>query len=124
MRQITATGEVDSMPSDTVPSSHTAPPDALKLLTLPDVATLTPDQRRGAVCVWGDEQLHADTAVDLGERTGAAGRWWPRACPRHAGERAHRALFDHAPLCEQCTDDSGRCETNLNLYRLVRDGRR
>ncbi|MET9252697.1 hypothetical protein [Streptomyces sp. NPDC003717] len=96
----------------------------LKLLALPDFDTLTPDQVRGAICVWGTERLHADTAVDLGERTGPAGRWWPRACRRHAGEKARQALFEHAPMCEQRTDDSGRCETNLALYRLVRDGRR
>ncbi|MFG3104385.1 hypothetical protein ACGFZL_28255 [Streptomyces sp. NPDC048182] len=105
-------------------STSAQPEQVAQRLALPPFETLTPDQRRGAVCVWGDEQLHADTAVDLGERTGEAGRWWPRACRRHAGAQAHRALFEHAPMCEQCTDAPELCETIRALYRLVREGRR
>ncbi|WP_121710000.1 hypothetical protein [Streptomyces sp. E5N91] len=112
------------MPSHAVPRSDAIPPDALAVLALPRFDNLTSDQARGAVCVWGDEQLTADTAVDLGEHAGPEGRWWPRACRQHAGERAHRGLFDHAPSCEQCTDAAERCETSRVLYRLVREGRR
>ncbi|MET9255784.1 hypothetical protein [Streptomyces sp. NPDC003717] len=74
--------------------------------------------------MWGSGALTAEHAIDLSERTGPVGRWWPRACRRHAAEHAHRALFDHAPLCEQCADAPELCETSRALYRLVRGGRR
>lgn len=112
------------MPSDAATRTGTIPPDVLAVLALPAFDELMPDQARGAVCVWGDEQLTVDTAVDLGEQAGQEGRWWPRACRTHAGERAHRGLFDHAPYCEQCTDAAERCEISRVLYRLIRDGRR
>ncbi|MEU9220125.1 hypothetical protein AB0D47_26710 [Streptomyces sp. NPDC048376] len=112
------------MPSDAATRTGTIPPDVLAVLGLPSFGELTPDQARGAVCVWGDEQLTADTAVDLGEQAGPEGHWWPRACRRHAGERAHRGLFDHASICEPCVDAAERCETSRLLYRLVREGRR
>jgi hypothetical protein len=50
--------------------------------------------------------------------------WFPRACRPCAGERAYAALFLHAPMCEQCADEAGRCETGRILHRLVREGRR
>ncbi|WP_439947139.1 hypothetical protein [Streptomyces sp. BBFR109] len=96
----------------------------LEALDLPAFEDLTPDQARGAVCVWGAEQLTAETAVDLGEQHGPDGRWWPRACPRHAADRAHRALYEHVPLCEQCVDEAALCPVGRVLYRLVREGRR
>lgn len=113
-----------TQPVDTAPRVDVVPPDVLAVLGLPDFRQLTTDQVRGAVCVWGAETLTADSAVDLGEHGGPNGRWWPRACRRHAGERAHRGLFDHAPRCEQCVDAAERCETSRILYRLVREGRR
>ncbi|MEU9643585.1 hypothetical protein [Streptomyces sp. NPDC048188] len=112
------------MPSDAATRTGAIPPDVLAVLALPPFPDLTADQARGAVCVWGDEQLTADTAVDLGEQAGSEGHWWPRACRQHASERAHRGLFEHAPNCEQCVDAAERCETSRILYRLVRDGRR
>lgn len=112
------------MPSEAVTRTGAIPPDALGVLRLPSFHELTADQARGAVCVWGDERLTADTAVDLGEHAGPEGRWWPRACHTHTAERAHRGLFDHAPSCEQCVDSAERCETSRVLYRLVREGRR
>ncbi|MFE0801070.1 hypothetical protein [Streptomyces sp. NPDC058812] len=112
------------MPSDATTSTHAIPPDVLALLLLPPFDALTADQARGAVCVWGTEQLTTETAVDLGEKTGPEGRWWPRACPRHTADRAHRGLFNHAAMCEQCTDAAEHCDISRALYRLVRDGRR
>src|SRR3712207_7822727 len=57
-------------------------------------------------------------SVDLGEQKSPAGSWFPRACQRCAAAWAHRGLFEHAPMCEQCTDDASRCEdrksTRLN----------
>ncbi|MFD5491570.1 hypothetical protein ACFWH4_01180 [Streptomyces sp. NPDC127091] len=98
-------------------------PTAVQALDLPQLASLTPDQARGAICVWGSERLTAEIAVDLGEQSGPEGHWFPRACRDCAAARAHRALFEHAPMCEQCVDDAGRCEISLALYRLVRQGR-
>ncbi|MFJ3037699.1 hypothetical protein [Streptomyces tendae] len=123
MRRITATVG-DAMPSDAGTRAHDIPPDVLAVLGLPSFGELTPDQARGAVCVWGTEQLTTETAVDLGEQAGPEGRWWPRACRTHTADRAHRGLFDHAPSCEQCVDAAERCETSRVLYRLIRDGRR
>ncbi|MGQ5606136.1 hypothetical protein [Streptomyces sp. EKS3.2] len=99
-------------------------PDVLTALDLPDPATLTEDQRRGIVCVWGSDRLDTVTAVDLGVQDEGSRCWFPRACPRHVADRAHRALFDHAAMCEQCVDAAEHCETSRVLYRLVREGRR
>lgn len=57
-------------------------------------------------------------------KTLAGESWFPRACLRCAAAWAHRGLFEHAPLCEQCTDEVSRCEIGLALYRLIRQGRR
>ncbi|WP_030764683.1 hypothetical protein [Streptomyces sp. NRRL F-2664] len=62
--------------------SDTLPP-------LPPVGDLSEQQVRGTACVHCGIVLDNATAVDLGERrTGRAGgrvRWFPRACPEHAG---------------------------------------
>ncbi|MEV7288443.1 hypothetical protein AB0O01_28515 [Streptomyces sp. NPDC093252] len=107
-------------------TTHDISAEALSLLEIPALDTLTVDQRRGAVCVWGADEkpLTAETAVDLGERKDGTGRWFPRACRAHTGERAYRALMDHAGLCEQCTDDAGGCDDASSLRRLRREGRR
>ncbi|MFI1021250.1 hypothetical protein [Streptomyces olivaceus] len=112
------------MPSDTVTRTDVVPHEVLAVLGLPDFTELTGDQARGAVCVWGDARLTADAAIDLGEQDGPEGRWWPRACRQHVGERARRGLHDHAPTCEQCTDAAERCATSRVLYRLLREGGR
>jgi hypothetical protein len=101
------------------------PPEILALLALPHFDTLPPDRSRGAVCLWCPERLTGETAVDLGEHTDPeAGRWWPRACGRCVGRRAHQALYTHVAQCEPCVDDVGQCETGLALTRLVRRHRR
>ncbi|MFC7918287.1 hypothetical protein ACFUYG_30655, partial [Streptomyces sp. NPDC057386] len=80
------------MPSETASSSTTydIPPEVEGLLVMPSPAKLTPDQVRGAACVWGGEPLTVHTAVDLGVRTTGlsaepdlGGRWYPRACRSH-----------------------------------------
>jgi hypothetical protein len=101
--------------------------DALALLTLPAYNTLTVEQTRGATCVWCQATLTTDTAVDLGERRHKRldGRFstFPRACRRCTHDAAYRVLLDHAPRCEQCTDDAGRCGTGLALRRLMKEHR-
>ncbi|WP_435272208.1 hypothetical protein [Streptomyces parvulus] len=108
------------------PFALVVPPAVVEVLALPLFRTLTDDQARGAVCVWGDQRLNAETAVDLGEQLG---RWFPRACRTHVADRAHRALLVHAPTCDACRTkpadgDPSPCEIARALYRLVRDGRR
>lgn len=117
----------------------TAPPDALlevsaavlEVLALPALHGLRDEQVRGASCVWcGYRPLNAENAVDLGEQMsplpGSASpmRWYPRACRPCVADRAHRGLFAHSPMCEQCIDEAGVCEVARGLYRLVREGRR
>ncbi|MDX3405513.1 hypothetical protein PV708_04645 [Streptomyces sp. ME02-6977A] len=104
-------------------------PTVAAVLALPDLAGLTADQARGAVCVWGTERLTAESAVDLGEHVGPDGRLFLRACHAHAADRAHRGLLEHAPGCDDCHREPAPgepivCGTARSLYRLVKDGRR
>lgn len=98
------------------------------LLPLPPLDGLTQQQVRGITCVWDGIALTPDTAIDLGERTmnrlGEPVRWFPRGCRRCTGEAAYRLLLEHAPLCEQCVDDSSNCPTGTGLNRLIREARR
>ncbi|MFJ4683544.1 hypothetical protein [Streptomyces sp. NPDC088789] len=81
---------------------------------------LTDAQVRGAVCVWDatEPPLTAETAVDLGERLEEV-HWFPRACRGHTGDQAHRALLDHVPACEECTERKAMCGIGSALYRLA-----
>ncbi|MFJ6656026.1 DUF6415 family natural product biosynthesis protein [Streptomyces sp. NPDC091377] len=91
------------------------------LLGLPPLDTLTDDQARGATCVWDASEtrpLTAESAVDLGERVTGV-HWFPRACRAHAGDRAHLALLDHVPQCEECTERKAMCDIGRALYRLA-----
>ncbi|MFF8448139.1 hypothetical protein ACF06Q_10605 [Streptomyces leeuwenhoekii] len=124
MERNTSTVETAAVPSALVSGVHEVPPEVLDLLVLPPLDTLTSDRARGAVCLWCPVRLTVETAVDLGERTGAAGRWWPRACGPCVGRRAHHALYAHVTVCEPCVDDVTRCETGRGLSRLVRKYRR
>lgn len=103
-------------------SSPSLSPDAaLALLELPDVDTLSDEQRRGAICVWGRRQLTAESAIDLGERQLADGRFWFPRADRHCVHRAAMlALQLHSQACEQCTDDYRGCADGYGLVRLVR----
>jgi hypothetical protein len=108
-------------------SEHAPTPtiDVLALLALPDVDDLSDDQRRGAVCVWGDSPLTPLSAVDLGERQADDGtNWFPRGCRWHAQRRAMEALQAHSGSCEQCVDDHAQCPAGLGLVRLVKETRR
>ncbi|MGW4602752.1 hypothetical protein ACWENS_05680 [Streptomyces sp. NPDC004532] len=92
------------------------------------MGNLSEAQQRGADCVWCGVPLTAETAVDLGERRVRVldehVTVFPRGCRRDAAANAYRALFDHAPYCEQCVDAPDRCDTGMALRRLMREGRR
>ncbi|MEU3507976.1 hypothetical protein ABZ733_08590 [Streptomyces longwoodensis] len=102
--------------------------DAISLLDLPPLDDLTEDQVRGTACVWCATGLSMDTAVDLGERRhkrlDGSYSTFPRACRPCTRAAGIRALADHAPLCEQCTDDPGTCPEGMALQRLIREYRR
>lgn len=101
-------------------------PETLLVLGLPSLDSLTDDQTRGATCVWGNEPLSTDMAVDLGEQmsplkgTASRVRWTPRACPDCTVDRARRGRFAHAPTCGQCTDGADRCSVGQGLLNLLR----
>lgn len=101
--------------------------DALAILALPDLDTLTDAQTRGKTCVWDAVALTTSTAVDLGERMsprrGTEVRWFPRVCRSCIATLAHHTLYGHAPLCERCVDDAGSCDTGMALRRVAREFR-
>lgn len=111
-----------------MPSEHASTIDVLALLILPGLDTLTEQQVRGTACVWDGVPLTNGVAVDLGpreaSRAGQPFSWFPRACRKCTHDRAFAALHEHAPTCEQCVDDAGRCETGRALQRLMREYRR
>lgn len=107
-----------------VSTGRPIPAAVLDILGLPSPDDLTADQARGADCVWCAARLTAETATDLGEHLAGGIRWFPRACRTDVADRAHRGLYAHAPLCEQCTDDASGCDITRWLYRLVREARR
>ena len=102
-------------------STHEVPVAILDLLRLPDPETLTDDQLRGATCVWCDQRLNAELAVDLGERTEPI-RWFPRGGRDCAAKQALLGLFDHTPHCEPCRNEAPGCDVGRGLNRLVAGG--
>lgn len=109
-------------------TAHRPPTAVVELLVLPPLAGLSEHQVRGMTCVWDGVALATGTAVDLGAQTtsraGQPLQWFPRACPACITDRGRRALYAHAPFCEQCVDEADKCETGRGLYRLMREARR
>ncbi len=97
------------------------------LLELPPFNSLSAQQVRGLVCVWGGEGLSSGPAVGLGTRTfnrlGTRVAWFPRGCPRCVHEAAIRALRDHQGMCEQCVDDTAVCDTRTALTARAEEHR-
>ncbi|OIJ90901.1 hypothetical protein [Streptomyces colonosanans] len=97
-------------------------------LALPAVGTRTPEQVRGAACVWCEDELSNADAVDLGQRSGNfAGqvtRWFPRGCARCVRVAVRTEYANHAGTCEQCADDPTVCEIRRDLRRLALEVRR
>lgn len=122
VRQITATVEALGMATS---STGTSP---LALLPLPSVASLSAPQVRGASCVWCSATFGSGPAVDLGPRVlknlDARTQWFPRSCRACTATAALTALHGHAPMCEQCTEEAGLCDTGVALTRMIREYRR
>lgn len=76
-----------------------------RLLIVPALSTLQPEQIRGAACVWCGTALTAD-ALSLGRRLGTfmgvISAWFPRACVPCSSARAERALLIHQRDCGRC----------------------
>ena len=108
------------------PATATPDADVLALLTVPAFATMSDDQVRGKTCAWCGIFLAPETAVDLGVRRlrilDQHVSRFPRGCRQCTGQAAYNALFDHAPMCEQCVDNAAGCETGRGLRRLVKEG--
>lgn len=108
------------------------PPEVVAALELPSLDTLADARVRGAECLWCDEILTAQTAVDLGEQMSPLSgvtspmRWFPRSCRPCAAGQAHTALFKHGSTCALCKvkEKAGDCTIGRGLYRIIRDGRR
>lgn len=102
--------------------------DPVDLLTIPGLDGLTEPRLRGASCIWCNNPLTTEAAIDLGERRHRRldGHYstFPRGCKPCTLAAAIRELADHAPLCEQCVDSSEGCGTAVALRRLMRECRR
>ncbi|MEV1063361.1 hypothetical protein [Streptomyces sp. NPDC050263] len=103
------------------------PPDVgiVTVLPVPRQNGLTPEQVRGAHCVWCDEHLTA-AAFDLGRRQGSYmgvyGPWFPRACDSCTRAQAHRVLGIHAVNCPRCSGRSrAYCPDGQALRRLAQE---
>lgn len=99
--------------------------DIVTVLLVPRQSGLTPEQIRGAHCVWCAAHLTA-AAVDLGRRQGSfmgvVGPWFPRACDPCTREEARRILAIHVTSCERCTQPARPyCPDSVALGRLARE---
>jgi hypothetical protein len=102
----------------------TQPVNMLAILTLPEPATLSDAQLRGAGCVWCGTVLTAETARDLGERPAPdGGTMFPRGCASCVRSAAIRCYNTHSRSCEQCVGDPTTCDTRRGLRRLALEGR-
>ena len=98
------------------------------LLPLPMLGKLTPEQIRGASCVWCPAELNAETAIDFGachgSLMGQATIWYPRACAPCTNKMARKEYASHPRTCEQCVDDPTLCSDQRALRRLALETRR
>jgi hypothetical protein len=103
--------------------------DITTILPVPPMARLTPEQIRGADCVWCPTTLTA-AAFPLGRRygthQGVAGYWFPRACDPCTREQARRVLDVHVRSCTVCVrrarDASARKCPDRKALRLLAGG--
>ena len=102
--------------------------EALALLSLPNLNSLSEQQVRGAACVWDGIILAPQTAVDLGQReadrAGRAVPWFPRACRRCVHVAARLQLASHRACCELCVEEVSNCEHGFPLLQLAGEYRR
>lgn len=97
--------------------------EALAMLPVPD--HLTTPQMDGHVCVYDNEALSNDTAVDLGQRQQDGRTVFARASRRCASTAAVGVLFDHTTGADACTVcQTAPCDTASALNRVIRMGAR
>jgi hypothetical protein len=91
---------------------------------VPRQNALTPEQVRGANCVWCATPLTA-AAFDLGRRHGSYmgvyGPWFPRACDSCTRAEASRVLHVHSGACVRCSRPvPAYCPDGEALRRLAK----
>ena len=110
-------------PEPTAVTHGMSTPDALALLPIPD--QLSVPQMDGHVCVYDNESLSNDTAVDLGQRHQAGRTVFARASRRCASTAAVGVLFDHTTGTDACTVcQTEPCDAARALNRVIRMGAR
>lgn len=107
--------------------------DALAVLTIPSLDTLTEHQVRGITCVWDAVRLTNGVAVDLGarkaQRAGSPVSWYPRACRSCTYAAAFTQLTIHVVDRDECKagssaedpGDASKCGTCMDLLRLMKE---
>lgn len=100
------------------------PPEGIAtVFPVPRQNALTPEQVRGACCVWCATPLTA-AAFDLGRRHGSFmgvyGPWFPRACDGCTRAEAGRVLAVHLKACVRCSRSiPAPCSDGEALRRLA-----
>lgn len=84
-------------------ATHHPSRTAVDAVAFPPLTGHPERQVRGTTCVWNGVVLTPGRVFDLNPRT-----------TMRAGE----------PLCEQCDDEAGECETGRGPYRHRREARR
>lgn len=103
-------------------TSSSADVGALGLLPIPKTLGLSALQTRGAACVWCQDRLTIETAVDLGERPGPGGvTIFPRGCASCARGVAARVYPIHTANCRACRRNAC-CPDRVALRRLASEG--
>lgn len=113
------------------PAQGSPPPAPVtEMLPVPDQHRLTPEQVRGAHCVWCKVSLPAD-AIALGRRHGhymaVYGPWYPRSCDPCIRAQAARVLDVHVTACKECARlarvSGGLCPDGEALRQLAEEER-
>ncbi|MGW2049718.1 hypothetical protein ACWCPF_31730 [Streptomyces sp. NPDC001858] len=99
-------------------------PEALALLPVP--AGLSVPQMDGRVCVYDNETLTPETAVDLGRREQGGRLVCARASRGCVTRAAQAALYRHAAGPNACPDCQAApiCDTGRALVRVIKVGAR
>ncbi|WP_328433146.1 hypothetical protein [Streptomyces sp. NBC_00425] len=101
------------------------PTDIVTVIPVPRQNDMSPEQVRGAHCVWCSVRLTA-AAVSLDRRQGrymgVYGPWFPRACDPCTRAQARRVLDVHLEACGRCPGVPTPCPDREALAKLAREG--
>ncbi|MGW1532350.1 hypothetical protein [Streptomyces aureus] len=100
--------------------------NAVEMLPMPRVRSLTPEQIEGAACPWCAIHVDGDAGLRLGPRIGVTGsgiaRWFPRACRPCVGKAAARVYRLHVRTCARCSHRD-YCPDSKALHALAQECR-